>query len=168
MENQNGLTVDEVVQASNKKVLAAALGLPPVRIEVDVPDGLPGAEPTDDERVSVGVNHVNIVRVSLVQPHVSCVALHQTRLERLKPQTLLQESYLKERSCRVETCDSAQVRHLLPDEAGDVGAEGEADQVGVVVDVHTIRVDLVNHGRDLKASQKVSISSTQNEVLETR
>ena len=84
MENQNGLTVYEVVQASNKKVLAAALGLPPVRIEVDVPDRLPGAEPTDDERVAVGVNHVNIVRVSLIQPHVRRVALHQARLERVQ------------------------------------------------------------------------------------
>ena len=40
-----------------------------------------------------------------------------------------------------------------------MGAEGEADQVGIVVDVHTIRVDLVDHGRDLKASQKMEISA---------
>ena len=75
MQNMHPLTVNKVVEASDEKVLAASLGLASVGVEVYVPDGLPGPETADDQRVSVRVNHIHKVCVSLVKPHVGCVAL---------------------------------------------------------------------------------------------
>ena len=47
------LTIDEVVETANEQVLAASLRLAPVGIVVHVADGLPGAQPADDEGVPV-------------------------------------------------------------------------------------------------------------------
>ena len=69
------LTVNKVVEASDEKVLAASLGLASVGVKVHVPDGLPGPEAADDQRVSIGVNHIHKVCVRLVKPHVGGVAL---------------------------------------------------------------------------------------------
>ena len=59
--------------------------------------------------------------------------------------------FLKERPRGVEAGDPGEVLHLLADKPGDVGAEAEADQVGVVVDGDThILVDCPNESRNLK------------------
>ena len=59
--------------------------------------------------------------------------------------------FLKERPSRVEAGDPGEVLHLLADKPGDVGAEAEADQVGVIVDgdAHVI-VDCSDESRHLK------------------
>ena len=69
------LTVNKVIEASDKQVLAASLGLASVGIKVHVAYRFPGTEAADDQRVTVGVNHVHKVCVRLVQPHVRGVAL---------------------------------------------------------------------------------------------
>ena len=59
--------------------------------------------------------------------------------------------FLKERPSRVEAGDPREVLHLLADKPGDVGAEAEADQVGVVIDGDThVIVDCPNESRHLK------------------
>ena len=69
------LTIDEVVETANEQVLAASLRLAPVGIVVHVADGLPGAQPPDDEGVTVGVDHINKVCICLVQAHIGGVSL---------------------------------------------------------------------------------------------
>ena len=76
---------------------------------------LPGSKPSDDEGVTIGMDDINIVRVRLVKTNVRRVTL-------------------EERPSGVQPSDPAQVGQLLPHEPGDVGPEGEPDQVSVVVD----------------------------------
>ena len=59
--------------------------------------------------------------------------------------------FLKEWPRGIETRDPGEVLHLLADKPGDVGAEAEADQVGVVVDGDThVIVDCSYESRHLK------------------
>ena len=74
------LTIDEVVETANEQVLAASLRLAPVGIVVHVADGLPGAQPPDDEGVPVGVDHVNKVCIRLVQAHIGGVSLKHVQI----------------------------------------------------------------------------------------
>ena len=62
--------------------------------------------------------------------------------------------YLKQRASGVEPGDAAEVGQLLAHKAGDVGAEGEADQVGVVVDgLPGLRAQLVDQSSHLGTSK---------------
>lgn len=70
-------TVDEVVEPPDDEVLAAPLGAAAVGVEVDVADGLGDAEAAHDEGLAVGVHHVHVQGVRLVQPHRRVVALEQ-------------------------------------------------------------------------------------------
>ena len=156
------LTVDEVVETANEQVLAASLRLAPVGIVVHVADGLPGAQPPDDEGVPVGVDHVNKVCIRLVQAHIGGVSLKQIQIS--GGETVFKhfqqgegrsmKHYLEQRACRVKAGDAAEVGELLAHEAGDVGAEGEADQVGVVVDgLPGLRAQLVDQSSHLGTSR---------------
>ena len=69
------LAIDEIVETANEQVLAASLCLAPVGIVVHVADGLPGAQPPNDEGVPVGVDHVNKVCICLVQANIGRVSL---------------------------------------------------------------------------------------------
>ena len=96
---------------------------------------LPGSKPSDDEGVTIGMDDINIVSVRLVKTNVRRVTL-------------------EERPSGVQSCDPAQVGQLLPHEPGDVGPEGEPDQVSVVVDGDPgLLADLVDEARHLFADQ---------------
>ena len=71
------LTVDKVIETPDEKVLTASLSSPPVGIKVDVADGLPDAEAADDERFTVRVDYVHVVRVRLVQSHLDVVPFEE-------------------------------------------------------------------------------------------
>ena len=59
--------------------------------------------------------------------------------------------FLKEWPRGIETRDPGEVLHLLADKTGDVGAEAEADQVGVVVDGDShVLIDGTDEGRHLQ------------------
>ena len=60
-------------------------------------------------------------------------------------------AFLKEWTRGVEAGDAGEVLHLLPNKPGDMGAEAEADQVGVVVDgdAHVL-IDRPDESRNLK------------------
>ena len=156
------LTIDEVVETANEQVLAASLRLAPVGIVVHVADGLPGAQPADDEGVPVGVDHVHKVCIRLVQAHIGGVSLKQIQIS--GGETVFKhfqqgegrsmKHYLEQRACWVKAGDAAEVGELLAHEAGDVGAEGEADQVGVVVDgLPGLRAQLVDQSSHLGTSR---------------
>ena len=81
------------------------------------------------------MNDIHKVRISFVQPHVGCVAF-------------------KERTCGVQTCDPTEILQLLPHKPGDMGPQGEANQVGVVVDVNArLRAYLLYEGSNLNISR---------------
>ena len=62
--------------------------------------------------------------------------------------------YLKQRAGWVEAGDATEVGQLLAHEAGDVCAEGESDQVGVVVDgLPGLRAQLVDQSSHLGTSR---------------
>ena len=62
--------------------------------------------------------------------------------------------YLEQRACWVKASDAAEVGELLAHEAGDVSAEGESDQVGVVVDgLPGLRAQLVDQSSHLGTSR---------------
>ena len=65
-------------------MLASSLRSPAVGVKVDVADRLPDAEAADDERLAVGMDHVNVVGVRLVKSDFDVVPL-------------------EERTCRVQT-----------------------------------------------------------------
>lgn len=131
-----------------------------------MPYWLPGPEATDDQRVSVGVNHIHKVCVRLVKPHIRGVALVtgvNILQKKIKGQTCVLNliillsfkpdilPFLKERPRGVETRDPGEVLHLFADKAGDMGAEAEADQVGVVVDGDShVLIDGTDEGRHLQ------------------
>ena len=49
------------------------------------------------------------------------------------------------------TCDSTEVSQLLPNKARHVSSKGEANQVGVVVDVPKLKVDCLDEQSHLDA-----------------
>lgn len=70
-------TINKVVEASDDEVLTSPLDPASVRVEIHVTDGFPGAEPTRDQRIPVGVDDVDVLGVALVQPHRRFVTFEQ-------------------------------------------------------------------------------------------
>ena len=126
------LTVNKVIKAAYKKILTSSLCFSAIQIKVNMTDRFPGSESSNDQRIPVRMDDIDIVSVSFIKTNVGGVAFKQgTR--------------------RVQPRDPAQVPQLLPHEAGDVGAQGEAHQVGVVGDaLPALRAQAVDHRRHLK------------------
>ena len=102
--------VEVVVESSDDVVLAARLGGPPVRVEVNMPYGLPATETTDHGRVSVGVDDVHEGGICLVQPIFRILSL-------------------KKRSRRIKSRDPGHVGDVFTDKPGHVSSQREADDV---------------------------------------
>ena len=60
------LTIYKVIEASYQQILTTALGFSSVGIEVNMTDGFPSSEPTNDQTFSVGMNDVNIICIVFV------------------------------------------------------------------------------------------------------
>ena len=58
------------------------------------------------------------------------------------------------------TCDSAEVPEFLAHKAGDVGPQGEADQVGLVVDVPKLLVDRLDEECHLGTHLNIKLKSS--------
>ncbi len=146
MPRSDSLTVDEIVEAANKHMLAASLSSASIGIEIHMANRLPGPEATHDQALAVRVDDVHVVGVARVQPHVAVVPL-------------------EEGAGRVQPGDPAEVLQLVPGEAGHVGAEAEADHVGVAVDVlaHGL-VDALDQQGHLKNTLLMSSMISQKKI----
>ena len=99
---------------------------------------LPGPKTADDETVPVGMDHIHIVCIRLVQPNFGGVALKKGVQQ---GQGLLGYFPIIFSTKSSVTCDSAEVSQLLPNEARHMSTKGEPNQMGVVVDVPKLQVD---------------------------
>ena len=71
------LTIYEVIEASNDKVLATSLSSATVWVEIYMAYGLPGSEPTNNQGFPIRMNDIHIGCITFVKPNGGFIPLKQ-------------------------------------------------------------------------------------------
>ena len=96
------------------------------------------------------MDHIHVVCICLVQPNFRGVALKKGPSRVKAYWDIFKSPFSSESSI---TCDSTEVSQLLPNEARHMSAKGEANQMGVVVDVPKLKVDCLDQQSHLVVKQ---------------